>query len=118
MEKGREDIFQKNIIEELLRDGWLIGESSEYDKKRALYPEDVIGFVQETQPEQWEMFQKLYPNDTEKALLNNVEKQHPKPIHTQPAGRQDDTEHWVFCGTKLKIEVPKSGFANSNRTMI
>jgi type I restriction enzyme R subunit len=32
--------------------GWLRGQAEHYDRALALYPEDVIGFVKETQPEQ------------------------------------------------------------------
>jgi len=38
----------------------------------ALYSEDVLGFVQDTQDEQWQKFSALYPNDTEKKFLERV----------------------------------------------
>ena len=49
--KAREKAFQDHIIGQLAAQGWLVGESAHYDKERALYPEDVIAYVQESQPE-------------------------------------------------------------------
>ena len=67
--------FQNEIIAHLTADGWLLGTSSDYDRERALYPEDVIAFVSNTQPESWEKFTKLHPQDPEKALLDLVTRQ-------------------------------------------
>lgn len=75
MSSAQEKDFQNEIIAQLQENGWLVGESSHYDRKRALYPEDLLGFVQTTQPEQWQKYQKLYPNDTETHFLNRVEQQ-------------------------------------------
>lgn len=49
--KVREKAFQDHIITQLAASGWLVGESSHYDKERALYREDLVAFVQESQPE-------------------------------------------------------------------
>lgn len=67
--------FQKEIIAHLTAHGWLLGVSSDYDRTRALFPEDVIGYVKETQPEAWEKFTKLHPKDPEEALLTCVARQ-------------------------------------------
>jgi type I restriction enzyme, R subunit len=67
--------FQKEIIAHLTAHGWLQGVSSDYDRTRALFPEDVIGYVQETQPEAWEKFTKLHPKDSKEALLTCVARQ-------------------------------------------
>ena len=50
----REIHFEDYIVEQLAEGGWLVGEHGEYDQARALYPEDVIGWIQESQPEAWE----------------------------------------------------------------
>lgn len=75
MEKSREKIFQDEIIASLTRNGWLLGESSKYDRESALYSEDVVAFVKDTQPEQWEKFCQRHPQESEKALLKTVAKQ-------------------------------------------
>ena len=38
----------------------------------ALYEEDVLGFVKEAQNAQWQKDCKLYPNNTDKNLLERV----------------------------------------------
>lgn len=45
--------FENDIVAALQSSGWLVGHSSDYDRKRALYPEDVEGYLKETQPEMW-----------------------------------------------------------------
>ena len=72
MADPREIEFQNDVIAGLEAQGWLVGESDCYDKARALYPEDVVGFFSEAFPDEWEKFQKRYPQDSEKALLDSV----------------------------------------------
>lgn len=67
--------FQNEIIAHLTAHGWLLGNTADYDRQRALYPEDVIGYVKDTQPEAWEKFTKLHPQATEEALLALVARQ-------------------------------------------
>jgi type I restriction enzyme R subunit len=70
-----ERAFQDEIIAHLTAHGWLLGSSDQYDRVRALYPEDVIGYVKDTQSEAWEKFSKLHPQATEEALLALVARQ-------------------------------------------
>ncbi|MDY7766761.1 type I restriction endonuclease subunit R [Aeromonas caviae] len=70
--RAREKAFQDHIIEQLAASGWLVGESAHYDKERALYPEDVIAYVQESQPEGWQKYCKTYGEEPERHLLNAV----------------------------------------------
>ncbi|MET4696254.1 type I restriction endonuclease [Endozoicomonas lisbonensis] len=72
MDKARELVFQNYIIGQLTDSGWLVGESAQYDRELALYPEDLLGYVKETQPEQWERFTKHYPNNPDKAFLKSI----------------------------------------------
>lgn len=72
MDKSREQIFQDEIINSLMSNGWLLGDPASYDRELALFPEDVVGFVKDTQPEQWDRFYERYPEDTERALLTSV----------------------------------------------
>jgi len=70
-----ERAFQDEIIAHLTAQGWLLGVTADYDRGRALYPEDVIGYVRDTQPQAWEKFSKLHPQDPEAALLACVARQ-------------------------------------------
>ncbi|HHA1657215.1 TPA: type I restriction endonuclease subunit R [Enterobacter hormaechei subsp. xiangfangensis] len=72
--KSAELLFQNHIIEQLSSSGWLFGSSSGYDRERAIYPEDALAYVQETQPEVWDKFCGIYPKDTDVHFLNAVER--------------------------------------------
>jgi type I restriction enzyme R subunit len=71
-DKTNELTFQNNMIEDLVANGWLLGTPAGYNRELALYEEDVLGFVQETQPKEWEKFTKLYPSNTEAKFLERV----------------------------------------------
>jgi type I restriction enzyme R subunit len=71
-DKSSEFQFQKNVINDLLDNGWLLGQPDHYDRKRALYLDDLVAFVKETQPKQWDKFSKIYANDTEDKFLDRV----------------------------------------------
>ncbi|MBS97740.1 MAG: restriction endonuclease subunit R [Oceanospirillaceae bacterium] len=75
MSSAKEVDFQNDIIQQMLANGWLLGEPAGYNRERALYESDLLGFVQDTQPEQWQKYCKLYPNDPEKAFLDRVTSQ-------------------------------------------
>ncbi|MDO6750092.1 hypothetical protein, partial [Gilvimarinus sp. 1_MG-2023] len=70
--KANESTFQNDIIKQLIANGWLLGQPSGYNRKLALYEEDLLGFVQETQPEQWQKYGKLYPQNPEQHFLERV----------------------------------------------
>lgn len=69
---SKESIFQNDIINQLLANGWVLGKPENYNRALALYEEDVLGFVKDTQPTQWEKFSKLYPNNAEQKFLERV----------------------------------------------
>lgn len=70
--KAHELTFQDDMIQQLLANGWLLGKPEGYHRELALYAEDVLGFVQETQDAQWQAFCQLYPNDPESKFLERV----------------------------------------------
>lgn len=72
MGKANELTFQNDMIRQLLANGWLLGKPEGYNRELALYEEDVLGFVQDTQDEQWQKFCALYPNDPEGKFLERV----------------------------------------------
>lgn len=72
MTKTNEITFQNDMIGHLLANGWLLGKPEHYNRALALYPEDVLGFVKDTQDEQWQKFCALYPNDPEQKFLERV----------------------------------------------
>jgi type I restriction enzyme, R subunit len=70
--KDQESVFQNDIISQMVANGWLLGSPAGYNRQLALYEEDVLGFVRETQDEQWQKFCKLYPQNPEKFFLDRV----------------------------------------------
>ena len=75
MSKANELTFQNDMIRQLVANGWKLGKPENYNREHALYPEDLLGFVKETQDEQWQKFCKLYPNDTDNKFLERVASQ-------------------------------------------
>lgn len=70
--KANELTFQNDIIAQLLANGWLLGDASKYNRELALYEEDLLSFVQDTQAEEWDKFCKIYPNNAEAKFVERV----------------------------------------------
>ena len=70
--KANEQIFQNDIINQMIVNGWQLGTPDCYNRELALYEEDVLGFVQDTQDEQWKKYCKLYPQNPERHFLERV----------------------------------------------
>jgi len=64
--------FEKFIVDQLTESGWNEGDPADYDRKLALYPEDVLGWVQDSQPETWEKLSRIHKDDAEKVLLERL----------------------------------------------
>lgn len=73
--KSQESIFQADIITQMIANGWQLGSPAGYNRQLALFEEDVLGFVQETQAEQWQKYCKIYPQNPEKHFLERVARQ-------------------------------------------
>lgn len=71
-DKANELTFQNDLIHQLLDSGWMLGKPENYNRDLALYPEDLLGFVKETQDSQWQKYKKIYPHDPEQKLLERV----------------------------------------------
>jgi type I restriction enzyme R subunit len=73
--------FEKEICAHLATNGWLyaepnsVGDASGYDTSRAIYPADVIAWLQTTQPQAWESLQKSHGTAAEAMLLDRLRKQ-------------------------------------------
>ena len=75
MSKASELTFQSDMIRQMLANGWQLGTPAGYNRELALYAEDVLGFIKDTQDEQWQKFCKLYPNNPEAKFLERVASQ-------------------------------------------
>ena len=72
---AREIIFQDEMIEQMVAQGWQLGSPIAYDRELAMYSEDLIGFVKDTQDSEWQKHCKNYPSDPEGKLLERVASQ-------------------------------------------
>lgn len=64
--------LERHIVEQLASADWLVGKSVGYDTARALFPEDVVGWLQASQPEAWDKLQRLNGASTEAAMLDRL----------------------------------------------
>ncbi|ASJ75762.1 type I restriction endonuclease subunit R [Granulosicoccus antarcticus] len=74
-DKSAEYALQNHIVECLVGHGWLRGSPSKYNRELALYSEDTLAFVKESQPDQWEKYCGIYPNNPEEKFLEKVASQ-------------------------------------------
>ena len=72
--------FETDICHHLAQHGWLYappgteGDASGYDTPRALYPADLLAWVQATQPQAWEALAKNHGAAAEAMLLDRLRK--------------------------------------------
>ena len=71
----QEVIFQNEMIAQMVASGWQLGTPSGYNRELAIYSEDLIGFVKDTQDDAWQKHCKNYPSDPEAKLLARVASQ-------------------------------------------
>lgn len=66
--------FENDICDHLAEHGWLYAEkdAADYDRKLALFPADVIAWVQETNPDAWKILQKNHGASAEATLLKRL----------------------------------------------
>ena len=58
----KELAFEEGICAHLAAHGWLYepGAAARYDRAHALFPEDLLAWVQATQPEAWQSLDKTH----------------------------------------------------------
>lgn len=67
--------LESYIVQKLVENGWAEGSNGHYDPVRALYPEDVVAWVQATQPGAWTKLEQLNGTSTGNVLLGRLEKE-------------------------------------------
>ncbi|OYP28454.1 type I restriction endonuclease subunit R [Rhodopirellula sp. MGV] len=74
MSLHKEINFEDEICQHLAEDGWLYvdGDAANYDRPLAVYPEDVVAWVKETQPEAWGKLEKSHGQNAESSLLKRL----------------------------------------------
>jgi len=89
MSLHKEIHFEQEIAEHLGVHGWIFEDSvsAQYDRTRALFPEDVIAWVQESQPEAWQALAKGRGLSADTRLLDQLRQ------------NLDTRAPWMFCET-------------------
>lgn len=66
--------FETEICDHLACNGWLYADcdASNYDRARALFPEDVLAWVKNTQPQAWEALEKNHGAQADEVLLGRL----------------------------------------------
>ncbi|QVL54453.1 MAG: type I restriction endonuclease subunit R [Cyanobium sp. M30B3] len=69
--------FEREICEHLGANGWLYqdGAAADYNRELALYPPDLIAWVQQAQTEAWQVLQNNHGSKAEATLLQRVRQQ-------------------------------------------
>lgn len=77
MSLHKEVSFENEICGYLSAHGWLNaeGDAAVYDRARALFPSDLVGWVQATQPTAWQTLTKSHGASAESVLLDRIRKQ-------------------------------------------
>ena len=77
MSLHKEIRFEDEICGELLAGGWIFepGVSAQYDRRRALFPEDTLAWVQTTQPAAWQALEKSFGGKALDVLLDRLRDQ-------------------------------------------
>jgi type I restriction enzyme R subunit len=73
----KELAFEDDICAHLAAHGWLYapGDAQAYDRARALFPADVLAWVQDTQPQAWETLTKNHGAKAADTLLDRLRAQ-------------------------------------------
>lgn len=77
MSLHKEINFEAEIAQHLGANGWLYseGDAAAYDRPRAIFPADLLAWVQESQPDAWEVLQKNHGASATETLLNRLRAQ-------------------------------------------
>ncbi|HEX7242648.1 MAG TPA: DEAD/DEAH box helicase family protein [Longimicrobiaceae bacterium] len=77
MSLHREIAFEREICEHLAAHGWLYaeGDAAKYARARALFPEDMLAWVQEAHPAAWVALTKSHGSGAGEALLTRLRDQ-------------------------------------------
>ena len=72
-DKHKESKFETEIVEYLTSKDWIEGTSSGYDKKLALYTEDLISYIKNTQKLYYRLAYNYYKKKVKDFLKTKIE---------------------------------------------
>jgi len=70
-----EKTFETAIIHSLIENGgYTEGMASEYSLERSMFKADILHFIKETQPKQWEKLSAIHGSDIKNRLIQRLYK--------------------------------------------
>jgi len=71
-----ENRFEDDVVDHLAAHGWLYeaGAGARHDRARALFPEDLVAWVRDSQPEAWDALSKTHGPAAQQVLLDRLRK--------------------------------------------
>ncbi len=102
MDKAREIVFQQAIVDDLTANRWLEGKTERYDRELALYPDDLLTYIYETQPEAVKKLTKFYHDKADLMILKRAAEQMDKhgSLHVLRHGFKDRGARIRLCQFK------------------
>ena len=75
-QKHHETPFEQQVVWDMTESecGWIEGKSTGYDKKLALYPEDLIAFIKKTQPKAYDKYISRFKDQADTEICKMVAK--------------------------------------------
>jgi type I restriction enzyme R subunit len=101
-----EKIFEDELCAHLGDHGWTVlthlQNAKTYSRELALFPDDLLGFVQDTQPKEWEKFKRWHNGQSEAIFVKRVAEQLDKhgTLHLLRHGFKDRDAKFVLCQFK------------------
>lgn len=102
MSLHKEIYLESEICNHLAAHGWLYaeGDAAGYDRARALFPADLVAWIQATNPEAWATLTKNHGPATETTILDRIRKQ------IDDRGTLDVIRHGVeLLGLRRKLDL-------------
>ena len=79
MKVHTEQTFETAIVTSLVENGYKEGNVIEFDKDAALNKEEVLQFIESSQPDAWNQITAIHKNNTNKNLIDRLLKELDKP---------------------------------------
>ena len=98
-----EKVFEAEVCAHLAANGWSVRthlqDAKSYDRALALFPEDLLGFVQATQPTEWAKFKRWHNGESDKIFVKRVAEQLDKhgTLHMLRNGFKDRDAKFQLC---------------------
>lgn len=98
-----EKVFEDELCAHLAANDWYVRthlqDAKSYDRALAIYPDDLIGFVQMTQPLEWAKFKRWHNGESEKIFVKRVAEQLDKhgTLHMLRNGFKDRDAKFQLC---------------------